>query len=132
MKIKTKKQMTLPQLIEWAWDNDVKDTYFVGNGVGEVEITPMGFFKTHIIVAHNETFTVEVEEEVTEETVISKLVETYLDSKGEPSCYSYRNKSINYVLNINECYKNQPTKAFYILNDDLTMTLIWKDGEMVE
>ena len=25
-----------------------------------------------------------------------------------------------------------PTKAFYILNDDLTMTLIWKDGELVE
>ncbi|MCS5167838.1 hypothetical protein L2U37_13545, partial [Staphylococcus aureus] len=24
-----------------------------------------------------------------------------------------------------------PTKAFYILNDDLTMTLIWKDGELV-
>ncbi|MCE3507794.1 hypothetical protein LCD27_13695, partial [Staphylococcus aureus] len=25
-----------------------------------------------------------------------------------------------------------PTKAFYILNDDLTMTLIWKDGRLVE
>ncbi|MCL7511981.1 hypothetical protein M8423_14725, partial [Staphylococcus aureus] len=24
------------------------------------------------------------------------------------------------------------TKAFYILNDDMTMTLIWKDGELVE
>ncbi|EOA9312835.1 hypothetical protein ACIM55_002774, partial [Staphylococcus aureus] len=23
-------------------------------------------------------------------------------------------------------------KAFYILNDDMTMTLIWKDGELVE
>ena len=23
-------------------------------------------------------------------------------------------------------------KAYYILNDDLTMTLIWKDGELVE
>ncbi|EWW68081.1 hypothetical protein V296_02810, partial [Staphylococcus aureus H47171] len=22
--------------------------------------------------------------------------------------------------------------AFYILNDDMTMTLIWKDGELVE
>ncbi|EVU51302.1 hypothetical protein U147_02681, partial [Staphylococcus aureus W31852] len=22
-------------------------------------------------------------------------------------------------------------KAFYILNDDMTMTLIWKDGELV-
>ncbi len=45
MKIKTKKQMTLPQLIEWAWDNDVKDKYFVGNGIGEVEFTPMVFLK---------------------------------------------------------------------------------------
>ncbi|USC63865.1 hypothetical protein ND670_07015, partial [Staphylococcus aureus] len=24
-----------------------------------------------------------------------------------------------------------PIKAFYILNDDLTMTLIWKDGRLV-
>ncbi|HFE4308283.1 TPA: hypothetical protein ACF8XT_002810, partial [Staphylococcus aureus] len=25
-----------------------------------------------------------------------------------------------------------PIKAFYILNDDLTMTLIWKDGELIK
>ncbi|WMM14414.1 hypothetical protein [Staphylococcus saprophyticus] len=25
MKIKTKKQLNLPQLIEWAWDNNVKN-----------------------------------------------------------------------------------------------------------
>ncbi|HFE4308275.1 TPA: hypothetical protein ACF8XT_002800, partial [Staphylococcus aureus] len=24
-----------------------------------------------------------------------------------------------------------PIKAFYILNDDMTMTLIWKDGALV-
>lgn len=30
MKIKTKKQLNLPQLIEWAWDNDVRDLSFGG------------------------------------------------------------------------------------------------------
>ncbi|ENL56611.1 hypothetical protein U3O_02585, partial [Staphylococcus aureus M0934] len=36
-------------------------------------------------------------------------------------------------ISINERLENTffPTKAFYILNDGLTMTLIWKDGELL-
>ncbi|SUK64406.1 putative phage PVL protein [Staphylococcus aureus] len=33
-----------------------------------------------------------------------------------------------YNGNDDRCF---PIKRFYILNDDLTMTLIWKDGELV-
>ena len=28
--------------------------------------------------------------------------------------------------------KNKHSVAFYMLNDDMTMTLIWKDGAMVD
>ncbi|MGG7072526.1 hypothetical protein ACQJ13_14375, partial [Staphylococcus aureus] len=35
---------------------------------------------------------------------------------------------------IKECLygRRLPTKAFYILNDDFTLTLIWKDGGLIE
>ncbi|HEJ6778089.1 TPA: hypothetical protein SME77_001799, partial [Staphylococcus aureus] len=38
-------------------------------------------------------------------------------------------------ISLNERFEDDnifSTKAFYILNDDMTMTLIWKDGELVE
>ena len=39
--------------------------------------------------------------------------------------YTYGNHSISEA-------KNENSKAFYLINDDMTMTLIWKDGAMVE
>ncbi|MFI2771131.1 hypothetical protein ACH5WV_04325, partial [Staphylococcus aureus] len=35
---------------------------------------------------------------------------------------------------IKECLYGRyvPTETFYILNDDMTMTLIWKNGRLVE
>ncbi|WP_245393092.1 hypothetical protein [Staphylococcus coagulans] len=98
MKIKTKKKMNLLQLLEWAWENHAnsKGKIFFGNKWTRVEFDLNKWLYAENAVKPGETFTVEIEEEITEETVISKLVETYLDSKGRPSCYSYSNKSINY------------------------------------
>ncbi len=76
----------------------------------------------------DDEFEVEVEEEITEETKFDRLFELFEVSEGEYSPTSNRNTSINESLN-GRCF---PIKAFYILNDDLTMTLIWKDGELVE
>ncbi|EIK0300868.1 hypothetical protein LH247_001024 [Staphylococcus pseudintermedius] len=132
MKFKTKKEMTLPQLIEWAWENDVKGKTFKSNRGKKVKFYSIGGFNVLEPIWGHDTFTVEVEELITERTVIPLLVETYLSSKGEPSCYSYRNKSINYILENNKYYNNTPPKHIYNLNDDMTMTLIWKDGELVK
>ncbi|MGJ5700497.1 hypothetical protein ACTFIB_11175 [Staphylococcus chromogenes] len=72
---------------------------------------------------------VEVEEEITEDTVIPNLVEVYeyneiMESVAHGEC------SITNALEEN--VDNVSRLAFYMLNDDMTMTLIWRNGEMVE
>lgn len=83
---------------------------------------------------HSGTFTVEVEEEITEETAIPRLLEVRnaIPSKEEGwqdlkilKSYMYGNHTIGEI-------KNEYSVAFYILKDDMTMTLIWKDNELVD
>ncbi|MCO4346785.1 hypothetical protein MTQ93_12180, partial [Staphylococcus agnetis] len=76
-------------------------------------------------VEPDETFTFEVEEEITEDTVINGLVEVYRSSSGFLKSVMFPRESVRVA-------KRDVTVAFYMLNDDMTMTLLWKDGEMVE
>lgn len=76
---------------------------------------------------NNNTYTVEVEEEIAEETKIDNLAEFYIDKKGKKRFE--QNDDISIGRRLRECiYKPE---AFYSLNDDMTMTLIWKDGKLV-
>ena len=124
MKIKTKKEMNLPELIEWLFrKNNLDDEIFLSNQHNRVQVTDDGileFFGTF----YNDTFTVEVEERIDENTEITALVE--LSSQGllgKTTLYRYHS--------INDVIDNQSV-AFYILNDDQTMDLIWKNGKLVD
>lgn len=130
MKFKTKKEMTLPQLIEWAWENSIKHKEFTGSRNGIVEFDFRGWMRTDLIEP-DEFFEVEVEEEITEDTKIPTLIELFVSGYGQ-IIHTYYRTSIRET--IGEVVKGVDAlpKAFYILNDDMTMTLIWKDGEMVE
>ncbi|EGQ1725615.1 hypothetical protein E6A70_03475 [Staphylococcus pseudintermedius] len=132
MNIKVKKEMNLLELFEYIKKNEIADKVFFDNkGKGKVVVGDDRYlYMTDLNLT--DTFTVETVKEIKEETVIPLLVETYLNPKGEPSCYSYRNKSINYILENNKSYNNTPPTHIYMLNDDMTMTLIWKDGELVK
>ncbi|MBA1383243.1 hypothetical protein NYT22_01735 [Staphylococcus aureus] len=135
MKIKVKKEMRLDELIKWAWENPELAT-------GKVFYTQVKSDSNYVyfslydgrncvtrgFISTDDTFVVEVEEEITEETKFDRLFELFEVSEGEYSPTSNRNTSINESLNDDRCF---PIKAFYILNDDLTMTLIWKDGELI-
>ncbi|WP_437271007.1 hypothetical protein [Staphylococcus aureus] len=136
MKIKVKKEMNLPELIQWAWKNPELTTgkrFCTENKDNEKFI----YFSwedgrkcfTSYFITPEDTFVVEVEEEITEDTKFDRLFEVYEISEGEYNPTSNRNTSINESLNDDRCF---PIKAFYILNDDLTMTLIWKDGELIK
>ncbi len=121
--IKTKKEMNLPELIEWGWKNGIEKRSFISNG-GKVtaNFEDMGHFITDSYISKDVTFTVEIEEEITEDTKISEL--------AQYSVFGFKttrnNVSINHV-------KDENSLAFYIMNDDLTMTLIWtKEKGMVE
>lgn len=117
--------MNLPELIEWGWKNEIKERSFISNDDKvTANFEDMGRFIADNFTSSDVTFTVEVEEEITEDTEIKGLVE--LGNDGDGTDFFQCNGS-----SINE-RKDFDSEAFYILNDDLTMTLIWRDGKLVE
>lgn len=85
MKIKTKKQLNLPQLIEWAWKNDVKGENFPTDQNEEAGIyfaTNSDFMMNNAdYIRYNNTFTVEVDEEITEDTFFKHLIKVTEDGE---------------------------------------------------
>ncbi|HHV8711451.1 TPA: hypothetical protein ACUP41_002305 [Staphylococcus aureus] len=133
MKIKVKKEMTLDELIKWARSNPElskgKNFFTTGNGDDIVRFQKdTNECTTSVCVPLDAPFVVEVEKEVTEDTVFDRLFEVYELQEG-----AYM-PALHTSISINERLENTffPVKAFYILNDDLTMTLIWKDGRLVK
>ncbi|MGX0001675.1 hypothetical protein [Staphylococcus cohnii] len=129
VKIKQKKTMNLPQLIEWAWENidKVQGEIFISNvsdffgNYSTVQFSVDGYgFKTDG-VSHKDTFTVEIDEELTENTVIPELVELYEDFLESNEILKHENRSISEAKDEDAC----ASQAFYIINDDLTLDLIW-------
>lgn len=125
-KIKRKVEMTLPKLIEWAWENEISDKAFYSNlDGGSVYFDKIQNLSIEHEIAINETFTVEIEEEIDEDTVFPVLVKTLKNVVEETKVVTYYNASIEFSKSKNE------TISYHILNDDGTMTLIWKNGAMV-
>ncbi|HHQ7370620.1 TPA: hypothetical protein ACSU5X_001995 [Staphylococcus aureus] len=134
MKIKVKKEMRLDELIKWARSNPElskgKNFFTTGNGDGIVRFQKdTNECTTSVCVPLDAPFEVEVEEEITEETKFDRLFEVYEIQEGVYKSALHKGISLNERFEDDNIF---PTKAFYILNDDMTMTLIWKDGELVE
>lgn len=126
VKIKVKKEMDLIELIKWGFKNKIKDKLFFSSDAGTVNFNEIGGVSVNAI-RQDTTFTVEVEEEITEETVVPKLIEFCdddNDSVGFSCLYNIETRI--------EDMKDHNSIAFYMINDDMTMTLLWRNGEMVE
>lgn len=126
VKIKQKKTMNLPQLIEWAMENDIKHRVFESNPNFDGVTYRLGFDKGGDLyfeesLAPTLLFTVEVEEKLTEDTVIPEMLTIY--DKGVT--HLTNNKSLNDLIETN-------LKSAYIMNDDLRLILIWRDGRLIE
>ncbi|HHG6274257.1 TPA: hypothetical protein ACPXKM_000445 [Staphylococcus pseudintermedius] len=130
MKIKVKKEMNLHELIKWAWENDVKGKTFKSNRGRAVKFYSDVSFNTMVPIFHWDTFTVEAEEEITERTVIPLLLEVY-EFEGELVFLPQKRSTIKSLLKQSDLEENITTKTLYLINDDGTLTLIWKDGELV-
>lgn len=136
VKIKRKVEMTLAELIEWGYKNEIKDKYFVSNQANHRLVTfdSIGWVDfSNDYYPPRDTYTVEIEEEITEDTQIYRLLElkdSFMLKDGGwkdlniMKSNMYGNQSISEV-------KNDESKNFYMLNEDGTLTLIWKDGELV-
>lgn len=124
MKIKRKVQKNLPQLIEWLLESGKSECIVISNMNNIVRLEPYGAIRfSQEKFYPEEIFTVTIEEEITEdkwfpELVIRTVAGDYrLHKQG--SINDFKHSTFNDV------------EAFYIPNDDLTMTLIWRDGKMV-
>ncbi|OOO71647.1 hypothetical protein [Staphylococcus saprophyticus] len=140
VKIKRKVEKNLPQLIEWAWENDVKGETFPIDQNEEAGIyfaTNNDFMMNNAdYIRYNNTFTVTTEEEITEDTVIPKLMTTFKKTCLEGGIGYQRvrideNYPIKLMLNKAEAHR-EPVETLHIVNDDGTHTLIWRDGKLIE
>ncbi|HAR3619576.1 TPA: hypothetical protein I1D83_002697 [Staphylococcus aureus] len=134
MKIKVKKEMRLDELIKWARENldlsQGKIFFSTGFSDGFVRFHPnTNKCSTSSFIPFDIPFIVDIEKEVTEETKFDRLLEVYEIQEGVYKSALHKGISLNERFEDDNIF---PTKAFYILNDDMTMTLIWKDGELVE
>ncbi|EGQ0289156.1 hypothetical protein O0D78_10485 [Staphylococcus pseudintermedius] len=131
MNIKVKKEMNLLELIEYIKKNEIADKVFFDNkGKGKVVVGDDRYlYMTDLNLT--DTFTVETVEEITEDTVIPFIVELYTNNHGLKETSMHLDNTISNILSINKILMRK-NSIFYMINDDATMTLIWKDGELVE
>ncbi|EGQ3200345.1 hypothetical protein IS813_002663 [Staphylococcus pseudintermedius] len=130
MKIKVKKEMNLLELIEYIKKNEIADkVFFDKKGKGKVVVGDDRYlYMTDLNLT--DTFTVETVEEITEDTVIPFIVELYTNNHGLKETSMHLDNTISNILSINKILMRK-NSIFYMINDDATMTLIWKDGELV-
>lgn len=129
--------MTLPELIEWGFKNGIKNKEFVSNFFGKKSVifnlSGWAEFSDEYAYLPEDTFTVEIEKEITEETKLSKYLEIFAHENlgyGDEKILIEENQSIKEILQENKnC--SLITKAIHLVNDDGTHKLIWKDGELV-
>ncbi|WP_437272688.1 hypothetical protein ACSSAF_06555 [Staphylococcus succinus] len=129
MKIKTKKQLNLPQLIEWGWDNGIYSKIFTSPTGGNISFDEYGDIVDVYRIEPNDAFTVEVEEEITEDTELF-LIERYVGGSGNIHYCRYSESSIENAIESNP--SDNKSTHFYIENEDRELILIWRDGKLVE
>lgn len=136
VKIKVEKNMNLLELIDWAWKNGVKEKAFYSNiDGGSLYFDMAQTVSIEHLITKDETFTVEVEEELTENTVLPSVVVVrtqYFPNNGHSvNVAKINSKSIKQVI------ENQPNNSkfeyhsIYLMESERIGQLIWKDGELV-
>ncbi|MEB6232522.1 hypothetical protein [Mammaliicoccus sciuri] len=131
--IKTKKEMTLSELVEYGFNNPKKirgkifkpqsfDSFW--NPV-DVRFSDDGCaVNVNGTVTDEDVYTIEIEEQITEDTQMPKLIEIGI---GDFLGYS----AVNENISISEI-TNKKSLALYVLNEDYSMTLVYKNGKLVE
>ena len=117
--IKIKKQMRLDELIKYVWDNSVNEKrVFLGNHGQRVVFDNVGgFYPSGYAYSPDSTFTVEIEEPITEDTVFDNLIEV---TKND-NVLHYNRTNISDVDNL-------ASKRFYALING-KLELVWERDE---
>lgn len=135
--IKRKVEMNLPQLIEWLLESGKSECIVLSNMNNIVQLEPYGVIRFSQEKFYPEdTFTVEVEEEITEDTVIPRLLTTFKkiylkDDFGYQRVRIDEDFKIQLMLNKAEAHREK-IETLHMVNDDGTHTLLWRDGRLVD
>lgn len=135
VKIKREVEMTLSELIEWGFKNEIKNIEFVSNFFEKKSVifnlSGWAEFSDEYAYLPEDTFTVEIEEEVTEDTKLPKCLEISFDRKsGRDIAVVYENCSVKQLTDRNPEHLLD-IRTIHLVNDDGTVKLIWKNGELV-
>lgn len=131
--------MNLPELIQYIWDNNIIDKRFISNSEYPLFVLVNSNSDITIVndeaVKESEMFILEVEEELTENTVLPSVVVVrtqYFPNNGHSvNVAKINSKSIKQVI------ENQPNNSkfeyhsIYLMESERIGQLIWKDGELV-
>lgn len=125
VKIKKEVEMTLPELIQWSWKSRITEKAFYSNiDGGSVYFDMVQNISIEHEIAVDETFTVEIEEEVTDNTVLHVALELYYNTySGEVCSTIHRSKSINEIITNNQ--DEFKTKCLYLVLEDMSMLMIY-------
>ena len=109
--------MRLDELIKYAFENNIKNKVYRSNNGKSVMFLGNGRFESGWDIGSDDLFTVEIEEEITEDTEFGLLVEISKNDKKYLS-FTHYNFKLNQVI---EC----DTKLIYALIGG-ELELIWE------
>lgn len=114
--VKVKKQLRLNELIKYVWENGIDNENYYSDLGNHVSVGVQSLLWTNSAISKNDTFTVEVEEEIDYDTVFEEVYRVTKD--GEVT--SDKNKSIGECLD----WKDYQVQIFAMLDGKLE--LIWE------
>lgn len=138
--IKTKKEMNKKEYAQFLKDNaeiiEITAGYKdIEKYVLNIKLEPLNNKTTAI---SKDILEVEIEEEITEDTVIPKSLIIFKsnplkiqDDRGNQRAFVHNSESIQFILNKAKSQREN-IDTIHIINDDNTHTLIWKNGKLVE
>lgn len=132
-KVKTTKTFNFLELINYIKKtNYQQNEYLSTNGLVTVSVKSLCRIRIDggRTIWPGDMFEIEVEEEITEETVLPISVDITLSGESDEAYINYK-RTIKDILDENT-QLGMETKYIYLQNDDGTMTLVWKDGRLVD
>lgn len=132
-KIKVKKLVGLEELLDKIRNKEIEAKHYLGHN--ETDVYPgVEYLADFEIIdfVHGDSFEIEVEQEIDEDTKLEGLVEKFEDCNGYVDyTNSESSQSIKSALKLSKGV-GATSLAFYLEQDNHELQLIWKEGEFVD
>lgn len=114
-------KLHLNELVDWAWKKDIKNEKFHSNN-GSYVIFDHGAVVETYIINKNDLFNVTETQEITLDTPLKHFLEKDV----------YSNYREHFDMSINDLLFINTTTNIWLINDDDSHILIYKDGQLID